>query len=152
MGVGAGPDDTSGGLLAARWLAAVAAVVTVLGLYVLPWWPGESFLEFRAGYLLGGADGLPPWWSSFPASYFCFGFVPHTVAVLVPPLVVARADRWRLLSAPALVGALWQVLAVRGAPLVNTTGAPYLGAVAGMLLVIAWWLGRVAARPDGWGF
>ncbi|SHG05941.1 hypothetical protein [Streptoalloteichus hindustanus] len=151
MGVGEGPDDTSGGLLAARWLAAVAAVVTLLGLYVLPWWPGESFLEFRAEHLAGRVDPDPTWWKSLQRGYFRFGFVAHSVVSALPPFVVARPDRWRSLTGLALLGAAWQLLAVRGATLINTTGVPYLGSVAGMLVVIAWWLGRVSARPDGWG-
>jgi hypothetical protein len=143
-------EVTAGRAVAAHWLAAIAAALTVLGLYVLPWWPSRfpdpTFLEFRAEYVAELADDTTPWRNVFHDSYFVFGFGFQTGAVLLLPFVVARGDRWHWLSALAVLGAVWQLIGVLGSTIFHITFAPLLGPLAGLLGLIAWLLARPGRR------
>lgn len=135
---------------AARSLAVVAAALTLLGLYVLPWWPSgypdPTFLQFRAQYVADIADDTTPWWNVFHESYFTFGFGIQTAAAVLLPFVVARRDRWHWLSVLTVLAALWQLIGVLGATLFHITLAPLLGPLAGVLGLIGWLLARRRRR------
>ncbi|MFE7775378.1 hypothetical protein ACFU5O_16055 [Streptomyces sp. NPDC057445] len=143
---------SEGRTVAAYWLAAIATVLTVLGLYVLPWWPSDypdpTFLEYRAEYVADLADNTAPWWNAFHDSYFVVGFAVQTAAVCLLPFVVARRDRWHWLSVLAVLGAIWQLIGVLGSTIFHTTPAPFLGPLAGLLGLTAWLLARPAQRQQ----
>ncbi|MEV6205673.1 hypothetical protein [Kitasatospora sp. NPDC051914] len=134
------------------WLAVVAAVLTLVGLYVWPWWSGRhstTFLEYREDFLTDRTSG-DQWWNVLYESWFRFGFAVQTVAVLVLPIAVLRWDRWHWLSAAAVLGAVWQLVGVLGSTVFHTTPAPFLGPLAGVLAAVAWLGGRFERRqPAG---
>ncbi|MCX5207816.1 hypothetical protein OG689_00515 [Kitasatospora sp. NBC_00240] len=132
-------------------LAAAALVLTLVGLYLWPWWSSgyhdSTFLEFRQEYADGPA--LPsPWWNVFYTSWFQYGYLVQTVAVLVLPFAVVRNDRWHWLSLLAVLTCGWQLVGVLGSTIFHTTPAPFLGPLAGVLALVGWALGRRRApRP-----
>ncbi|GGM36465.1 hypothetical protein GCM10012275_04610 [Longimycelium tulufanense] len=138
------------GVLAARVLAVAAVVLTLVGLYGMPWWSDETFLEFRHHHLHTLVAGARSCWDEVSASYYRFGFLVHTGLVLVPPLVVTRRDRWHWLTVGTLLAAGWQLAGVRAAARIEPGWAPSLGTMAALLVVVAWWLGHTASRPGGW--
>jgi hypothetical protein len=137
---------------AACLLSDPAAALTILGLYVFAWWPSgfptPRFLAFRAGYVADLADDDTPWWNVFPDSYFVFGFAVQTAAFVVLPFVVANRNRLHWLSAVAVLASVWEVIGVKGGTLINTTAAPWLGPLAGVLALIGWLLARSARRSE----
>ncbi|MEV8096908.1 hypothetical protein [Kitasatospora sp. NPDC085879] len=126
------------------WLAVAAAALTLIGLYLWPWWSGgTTFLDFRDDLSTprGGQ-----WWNAVWVSWFRFGFAVQTVAVLVLPFAAVRRDRWHWLAAAAVLGAAWQLVGVLGSTVFHTTPAPFLGPLAGLLAALAWLTGRARRR------
>ncbi|MFJ8105836.1 hypothetical protein [Streptomyces sp. NPDC096132] len=152
MTISSSPAATDGKLTTAYVLTVAASALTLVGLYVLDWfpgsvWGGQSFLDFRAEHLEGRADatGLD-WYESLGDTYFQVGYVVQTAAFLLLPFVVARYNRLHWLSALAVLGAAWQTTGLIGAAVVNTTLAPVLGPIAGILALIGWGLARSAVN------
>ncbi|OKI17511.1 hypothetical protein [Streptomyces sp. CB03911] len=132
-------------------LAAAALVLTLVGLYLWPWWSSgyrdSTFLEFRQEYADGPNPGSP-WWNVLYISWFQYGYVVQTVAVLALPFTVVGEDRWHWLSLLAVLTCGWQLIGVLGSTIFHTTPAPFLGPLAGVLALVAWALGRrKAPRP-----
>ncbi|MFC9324239.1 hypothetical protein [Kitasatospora sp. NPDC057015] len=128
----------------AVWLAVVAVVLTLVGLYVWPWWSfgsDRTFLEFRQEYAHGANPGAP-WSDVVYISWFRYGYLLQTIAVLVLPFAVVREDRWHWLALPAVLGCAWQLFGVLGSTVFRTTPAPFLGPLAGFLALLGWLLGR----------
>ncbi|MEK2491624.1 hypothetical protein WN990_18915 [Kitasatospora purpeofusca] len=125
-------------------LGVAALLLTLIGLYLWPWWPDgfsdPTFLEFRKEY----TDGPPAvtWWDTVYYSWFQYGYLVQTVSVLVLPFTVARDDRWHWLSLAAVLTCGWQLAGVLGSTVVHTTPAPFLGPLAGILALVGWLLGR----------
>ena len=136
----------------ARIAAAVAAVLVVLSL-TLPWWPdgfrSPTFGEFRTRFLRDWRGDLRPWHNQLFWSWFSFGYVLQVLATIAAVPLVGR--RGRAADAVVLFAVLccgWQLVGVRGATLINTTIAPYLGPLAGVVLLSAWVLGRSACTAE----
>ena len=71
------------------------------------------------------------------------------VAVFAAILAVGRRGRLaNTVMAFAVLCCGWQLVGVRGATLINTTMAPYLGPLAGVVLLSAWVLGRAALKAE----
>ncbi len=51
--------------------------------------------------------------------------------------VVERRGRAQFVSGLVVIGAIWQVVAVKGATLINTTAVPLAGPIVGGLVVLA---------------
>ncbi|GAA1073124.1 hypothetical protein [Kitasatospora arboriphila] len=127
------------------WLAIAAATLTLVGLYLWPWWSdGTTFLEYRDDLGRRGTHGA--WWNAVWLGWFRFGFALQTVAVLVLPFAVVRRDGWHWLSAAAVLGAGWQLVGVLGSTVFHTSPAPFLGPLAGLLAAVAWLAGRAPRR------
>jgi hypothetical protein len=149
MTVSTGPIDHAK-VTGARWLAGAAAALTLLGLYAIDWWPSgfpdPSFMEFREDYVAGLADDTTPWWNVFHDSWFRFGFLFQTFAVLLLPFTVGLRGRAHWLSALAVLGAVWQLVGVLGSTIFNITFAPFMGPIAGLLALAAWGRARSGLR------
>ncbi|MFJ8434939.1 hypothetical protein ACIQ9P_26925 [Kitasatospora sp. NPDC094019] len=126
-------------------LAVAAVLLTLTGLYLWPWWPSgfpdAKFLEFRQEYAHGALPGSP-WWDVVWISWFQYGYLVQSAAVLVLPFTVARHDRWHWLSLLAVLTCGWQLAGVLGSTVFHTTPAPFLGPLAGILALVAWLLAR----------
>ncbi|MFF4584962.1 hypothetical protein [Streptomyces sp. NPDC001388] len=152
MTISSSPAATDGKLTTAYVLTVAASALTLLGLYVMDWfpesvWGGQSFLDFRTEHLADRADATRlEWWESLGDTYFLIGYAVQTAAFLLLPFVVARYNRWHWLSALAVLGAAWQTTGLIGAAVVNTTLAPALGPLAGVLALIGWGLARSAVN------
>jgi hypothetical protein len=150
--ISSSPAATDRKLTAAYVLTVAASALTLFGLYVLDWfpervWGGTTFLDYRAEHLGDRADaGHLDWWEILGDTYFQFGYVVQTAAFALLPFVVARYNRWHWLAALAVLGAAWQVEAMASAGIVNTTFAPVMGPLAGVLALIGWVLARVAVE------
>lgn len=133
--------------------AAVAALLVVVGL-LLRWWPDDfrnpSFGEYRTEFLDRWAqDGPHPWHNYLFWSWFAFGYLLQVLAVIAAvPAIGRRGRAANGLVAFAVLACGWQLVGVRGATLINTTTAPYLGPVAGLVLLSAWALGNSARKAD----
>ncbi|MFI7498582.1 hypothetical protein ACIBVL_08655 [Streptomyces sp. NPDC049687] len=148
MTISNSPAATDGKLTTAYVLTVSASALTLAGLYLMDWFPervlgGHSFLDYRSEHLTDRADatGLEGW-QSLADTYFVVGYLVQTVAFVLLPFVVARTSRWHWLAALAVLGAAWQMAGMAGATIVNTTFAPALGPLAGILALIGWGLAR----------
>ncbi|KAB1140704.1 hypothetical protein F7R91_35230 [Streptomyces luteolifulvus] len=151
MTISSSPAATDKKLTAAYVLTVAASALTLLGLYVLDWfpdhvWGGQTFLEYRTEHLADRGDSGLQGWEYLGDTYFQFGYLVQTAAFVLLPFVVARYNRWHWLAALAVLGAAWQVAGMSAAAIVNTTFAPAMGPLAGILAVIGWVLARVAVN------
>lgn len=148
--LGEGRRQGAGALRTARIAAVVSAVLVLLSL-TLRWWPEDfsspTFGAHRTEFLDDWGDDSHPWHNYLFWSWFAFGYVLQVLAVLTAPFLVGRRG---LLAHGVLAfgvfGCGWQLVGVRGATLINTTMAPYLGPAAGVVLLGAWILGSAGRR------
>jgi hypothetical protein len=150
------PDPSGGKLTTAYVLTGAASVLTLCGLYLLDWFPerfgeGLTFLDYRVEHLESRAEASHlQGWEVMGDTYFRIGYLVQTAAFVLLPFVVARNSRWHWWAALAVLGAAWQMAGMAGAGIVNTTFAPALGPLAGLLALLGWGLARWAvddARP-----
>ncbi len=119
-------------------LCAVGSAVVVVCLYFLAWWPSDfdetRFLDVRSDFTSSDSGN---WFDVFWTSFYSVGHVFTLAAAILAPLFVERRGRAQFVSGLVVIGAIWQVVAVKGATLINTTAVPLAGPIVGGLVVLA---------------